>query len=339
MVQWLETPLNDLLRQAGSLPHALLLRGPRGIGKQDMAIELARSLLCEQPRPNGRACGQCASCGWFDGGNHPDFRMLQPEADMPADETGEGAKPKEKEGKASAWITIEQVRELHDYIHVASHRGGRKVIVVSPAEALNVAAANALLKNLEEPPAHTHFILVSHRPQRLLRTILSRCRQLPLARPATAEALDWLKAQGVAQPEVMLAQASGAPLLAQTLSAGDELAGRSEFLRLLADSSFDPLTAAESLRDLPLERFVGWLQKWTGDLVEQRMLGRIRYNPDFIREITLLSRRIEPLAALRLQRKLTREQRHVQHPLNAKLYMESVLLAYHALLNPVRRAA
>lgn len=143
----------------------------------------------------------------------------------------------------------------------------------------------------------------------------------------------------MAQPEVVLAQASGAPLLAQALSAGDELAGRSEFLRLLADSSFDPLTAAELLRDLPLERFVGWLQKWTGDLVEQRMLGRIRYNPDFVREITLLSRRIEPLAALRLQRKLTREQRHVQHPLNAKLYMESVLLAYHALLNPVRRAA
>jgi DNA polymerase-3 subunit delta' len=338
MHKWLENPLRELLRERDRLPHALLLRGPQGIGKETLAEALAASLLCERPEPDQPACGQCPACLWLAGGNHPDYRVLQPEAALAVGE--EGAEPggKSKE-KPSVWITVEQVRELQDYIHVASHRGGRKVIVVSPAESLNLAAANALLKSLEEPPARTHFILISHRPHRLLRTILSRCRQLPLSKPAAGEALAWLMAQGVDQPEVVLAQASGAPLLAQALAAGDELAGRRECLRLLADSAFDPLAAAETLNDLGVERFAGWLLRWTGDLVEQRMLGRVRYNPDFAGEIAILARRIEPLSALRLHRKLLLEQRHVQHPLNVRLYLESLLLAYHAMINPVRRAA
>jgi len=338
MHKWLEKPLQELLQARDRLPHALLLRGPRGIGKQALAEALVAGLLCERPGPDHQACGLCPACVWLAGGNHPDYRLLQPETGAVAGEEGEQG-GKAKEGKASAWITVEQVRDLHDFIQVASHRGGRKVIVVSPAESLNLAAANALLKNLEEPPPRTHFILLSHRPQRLLRTILSRCRQLPLSRPARQDALSWLAAQGVEQPEVALAQASGAPLLAQALAAGDELAGRRECLRLLADSGFDPIQAAELMADLGIERFAGWLLRWTSDLVEQRLLGRIRFNPDFAQEIAVLARRIDPLSALRLQRRLVLEQRYVQHPLNARLYMESLLLAYQALVNPVRRAA
>ncbi|MFN9969041.1 MAG: DNA polymerase III subunit delta', partial [Phycisphaerae bacterium] len=109
----------------------------------------------------------------------------------------------------------------------------------------------------------------------------------------------WLAAQGVEQPEVALAQASGAPLLAQALAAGDELAGRRECLRLLADSGFDPIQTAELMSDLGIERFAGWLLRWTSDLVEQRLLGRIRFNPDFAQEIAVLARHIDPLSALR----------------------------------------
>lgn len=339
MYKWLNNSLTALLQDPSQLAHALLIRGPRGIGKQAFGLALAQGLLCEQPLQGGGACGSCNACGWFATGAHPDFRTLAPLTDGDPGAEGEEGAAKTRETKASPWITIEQVRELSDFINVSSHRGGRKVILVSPAEAMNVAAANALLKNLEEPPAQTHFILISHRPHRLMRTIISRCRQLGLQPPERSVALSWLAGQGVKDPEVALAQASGAPLLALAMTEGDELAGRSDFLRAIASADFDPLAAAETFRDLPLERFINWLQKWTCDIVEQRMLGRIRYNPDLARELAVIAKRVEPLAALRLHRKLVREQRNIHHPLNARLYMESVLLAYAALLNPARRAA
>lgn len=336
MTIWFKNELKSVLAQKAQLAHALLIKGPRGIGKQAFGMELAQGLLCETPAPDGAACGQCKACNWFTSAAHPDFRMLAPitEGDAEA-ETEEGG----KKTKASPWISIEQVRELHDFIYVSSHRGGRKVILVCPAEALNVNAANALLKSLEEPPALTHFILISHRPHRLPRTIISRCRQLSLQQPDRATALAWLGGQGVADPEVALAQSSGAPLLALAASEGDELAGRRDFLARIAPPDFDPLAIAESFRDLPLERFIGWLQKWTYDIAELRMLGTIRFNPDLARELAIIAKRVEPLAALRLHRKLVREQRNIHHPLNGRLYIESVLLAYAAVVNPSRKAA
>lgn len=336
MINWFKSELSALLGEGERLAQALLLRGPRGIGKQTLGMALAQGLLCESRTDAGSACDSCSACHWFATGAHPDFRMLVPateaEPDAESDDQGKRSKP-------SPWISIEQVRELHDFIHVSSHRGGRKIILICPAEALNVSAANALLKNLEEPPAQTHFILISHRPHRLPRTIISRCRQLSLRQPDPASALAWLKGQGVNDPEVALAQSSGAPLLALAASEGGDLAGRRDFLARIAPPDFDPLHAAEAFRDLPLERFINWLQKWTYDIAAQRMLGTLRYNPDLAREITAIARHVDPLAALRLHRKLVREQRNIHHPLNGRLYMESVLLAYAATVNPTRRTA
>lgn len=338
MYKWLEVPLKSILDRPERLSHALLVRGMQGIGKRAFGLALAQGLLCEQVAEGGAACGRCDACNWFQTGNHPDFRTLAPPTEGEPAAEGEDA-PAKAATKASPWISIDQVRDLHDFIHVSSHRGGRKVILIEPAEALNGAAANALLKNLEEPPAQVHFILISHRPHRLMRTIISRCRQLGLQPPDHDAALAWLRAQGVAEPAVALAQASGAPLLALALSEGGDLAGRGTFLSAIASLDFDPLAVAEAFRDLPLERFINWLQKWTGDIVEQRMLGRIRYNPDLAREIAAIAKRVDALAAMRLHRKLVREQRNIHHPLNARLYIESVLLAYADLLRPARRAA
>ncbi len=334
MINWFNNQLQTLLADKSTLPHALLITGVRGIGKQQFGMALAQALLCETPAAGGVACGTCSACNWFSSGSHPDFRSVEPVAEDAVEGEDSG-----KKSKSSVWISIEQIRELHDFIHVTSHRGGRKVVLVAPAEALNVSAANALLKNLEEPPALTHFILISHRPHRLPRTIVSRCRQLGLPVPSHGVALAWLKERGVAEGEAILAQCSGAPLLALAAVEGGDLAGRREFLSHIAPAEFDALAVAETLRDLPLERFISWMQKWTYDLVGQRMLGRIRYNPDFARELAVLAQRIHPLAALRLHRKLVSEQRHIHHPLNGRLYIESVLIAYAALINPAARQA
>ena len=336
MTIWFKKELGTVLAQKAQLAHALLIKGPRGIGKQAFGMALAQALLCESPAADGAACGHCSACNWFTAGAHPDFRLLAPATEADPDlEPEEGA----KKTKPSPWISVDQVREVHDFIHVSSHRGGRKVVLVCPAEALNANAANALLKNLEEPPPLTHFLLISHRPHRLPRTIVSRCRQLSLQQPDRATALAWLGEQGVADAEVALAQCSGAPLLALVASEGDELAGRRDFLSRIAPVDFDPLQVAESFRDLPLERFINWLQKWTYDIAARRMLGSVRFNPDLARELAVIAARVEPLAALRLHRKLVRDQRNIHHPLNGRLYIESVLLAYAAVVNPQRRAA
>lgn len=313
------------------LPHALLLRGPEGTGKLDFAIFLARSLLCEAPARGGEACGNCQACGWFAAGNHPDFRLVQPEA-LEQKAEGEGA-PEEK--PPSRGIAVEQVRGLSNFIVLSPHRRGLKVILMHPAEALNVNAANALLKNLEEPPAGTLFLLVTHRPRYLPPTITSRCRQLVLSGPDPGVAVAWLRGQGAAEPELSLAQAGQAPLLALRLGDdGEYWTQREVLLKRIANREFDALEAVELVRDYPVERLLGWLQKWTFDLVFQRFLGRVRYNPDFAGAIGTLASGLDPVAVLRFHRELLRWQRVVHHPLNPRLFIEYLLLGYSVLVQP-----
>lgn len=334
---WHEPVLEGLLKRKERLPHALLLRGTQGIGKLALAEALARALLCEKPAANGSACGQCAACGWMGQGSHPDFRRLEPEG---LAEAGEAEQGTEKKEKASAQIPVEQVRGIADFINISSHRGGAKVVLVHPAEALNISAANALLKGLEEPPPGTYFLLVAHRWHQLLPTIRSRCQHLELPLPPAAVAREWLGQQGVRNPDLALAQAGGAPLLAQRFD-DDYWQQREQFLKSLCARDFDALGLAEKLRDAAPALVVGWLQKWMFDLVLYRMTGAVRFNPDLSTAIAALAGRLELVEAVRFQRHVVRLQRIVAHPLNTRLFFEQLLLMYAALRRgaPLERAA
>jgi DNA polymerase III subunit delta' len=218
---WHRAALQRLLADRSRLPHALLVHGPAGIGKTEFARALAAGALCESPKM-GLACEACASCHWLSQGNHPDYREIVPEAAM--EEEGEvaeaeGGKP---EKAKSLVIKIDQVRAIADFIALTTHRAGFRVLLAHPAEAMHPAAANSLLKTLEEPPPGTLIVLVSDRPARLLATIRSRCRLLALPLPPRAESLAWLAEAGVPQPDVALASAGGAPLLARDLAAPEE---------------------------------------------------------------------------------------------------------------------
>ena len=144
---WHKVTYQQLAQRAGRLPHALLLKGAAGIGKRAFAGALAQGLLCEKPATPLVACGACEACHWFDTGNHPDFRLLQPEAAETASDDAE-ATDKAADKKKKRDISVAQVRALAEFIHVSSHRNGAKVVLIQPAEAMNVNAANALLKSL-----------------------------------------------------------------------------------------------------------------------------------------------------------------------------------------------
>lgn len=323
---WHKADVDALLRRQERLPHALLLRGIQGIGKLAFAEALGRALLCEQTGPVGAACGRCPSCGWMEQGSHPDFRRLEPEILAESGEPEQGG-----EKKASQQIQVEQVRGIAHFINVTSHRGGAKIVLIHPAEALNINAANALLKNLEEPPPQTYFLLVTHRWHHLLPTIKSRCQHVALPPPTTEQAHDWLKGQGMGNAELALAQAGGAPLLAVQYDA-EYWQSRERFFKAIADDGFDALAVAARLRDHTPALVVGWLQKWSFDLASHRVTGTVRYNPDFAAAIADIADRIDWLQSLRFHRQMVRLQRIVSHPLNARLFFEQLLLTYAALL-------
>lgn len=331
---WQESIWRQLAAMGQRRHHALLLRGPRGIGKFEFATQLSKALLCEHPGANGFPCNACSSCNWFDLGNHPDFRLLTPEQDMAEDEESAPAK---KTGKKSQ-ISISQVRELPDFLELVSHRsGGVRIVLIHPAEALNQASANALLKMLEEPPSDAMFILVTHQVQRLLPTILSRCYKIDMPIPNEAEAIAWLEKQGINQGKSLLDYVGGSPLAA--LAGLDDTGGKLKDLwkSLAKGARMDAFIHAPSFASLGMEAAILALQKWIYDLTACRLTGKVRYHGDSLGALQALAKSVDLSMLLDFQRKLDEARRSATHPLNNEMQLESLLIQYTQLfLTPTK---
>lgn len=319
-------------------PHALLLHGPQGVGKVRFAEHLAQSLLCESPLPDRQPCESCAACGWFVQYNHPDYRRVRPEnleQESASAEGDEGGKKSASASKSpSREIKIDQVRALSDFMNISTHRQGRRIVLLHPAEALNAAAANALLKTLEEPAAGTVFILVTHNMDRLMPTIVSRCQKFPLPLPDAAAAMAWLQAQGVSQAQEWLAEQGGAPLAALDFSRAEASAGRDSLLAYLSRPGVSAaLESAEKLQKTAPTDVTLWLQRWLYDLLSVKLSGRIRYFPAHQKNLTALAAQVA-LPGLLQSLKTTQERRAIaSHPLSPRLFMEDMLLDYAALFS------
>ena len=298
---------------ASRLPHALILKGRRGTGKLDFAHRLAQALLCESPLEDGSACFSCTACSWFDHGIHPDFRKIEPETN--------------DEGKKAAQIAVDQIRALSAFMGMTTHRNGYRIVLIHPADAMNAHSANALLKTLEEPQGKTLFILVTHKPQQLLPTILSRCRVIAMPFPNPRAAQGWLDEKGIGDSISLLAESGHAPLSALELVSIDR-AG--PFLKEV-DSSSDPVSIAEAFQKADLPMVVSWLQKWCHDLASQAFSGKIRYFPDFSDRIVEISGRMDRIELMRFHRKLCHAQRISAHPVNARLFLEELILTYRSM--------
>lgn len=194
------------------LPHAWLLRGPRGVGKATLAYRFARRLLAGAD--HGSAATDPA---------HPMFRMVMHKAhpDLRVLERT----PNPKTGKLPRDIPVDDVRAADSALHATTARDGFKLLVVDPADELNPSGTNALLKLLEEPPPRTILLLVCQRPGLLPRTIFSRCMQVPLAplsEPELAAALAQLAPKiDPVRRAVLASLAGGSPGRALELEASD----------------------------------------------------------------------------------------------------------------------
>jgi DNA polymerase III subunit delta' len=188
---WFETPRRDIAAAlaAGRLAHGLLIHEDPGAGGLELARWIAQLVNCREAE---RApCGECQQCRWIAADQHPDVTRLSPEGE-------------------SSQILIQAVRDLAADLSLTAHGNGYKVAIIAPAEAMNVFAANALLKTLEEPPRRTLVILVSSQPSRLLATLRSRCSRVRLAGPSRDEAASFLEAARGAGPWREALAATGA---------------------------------------------------------------------------------------------------------------------------------
>lgn len=230
---WHADAWQRLTKARARLPHALLLQGQEGLGKRVFALRFARMLLCADAADEG-ACGRCKNCHLVDAGNHPDLMRIGVEEERSA-------------------ITVDQIRAITDFLSLKPHTAAHKVVIVAPAELMNLNAANALLKLLEEPPASGVFLLVSSRPMRLPATVRSRCVPITFRPPPAALAQTWLATRLGRQDDMALIQAGGAPYLAAQLADSEMKSTYAEVsrdLETLANSQGDPIRVAARWKTL-----------------------------------------------------------------------------------------
>ena len=304
--------------------HAYLLYGPAGIGKRALAEHWAAQLLCQRPAAAG-ACGECKACQLLAAGTHPDYFVLEPE---------EAEKP----------IRVDQVRDLVGFVVQTAQLGGRKVVLLEPAEAMNVNAANALLKSLEEPSGDTVLLLISHQPSRLLPTIKSRCVQQACPLPGAAASLEWLARALPDEPaealEELLALSGGSPLTAQRLHGQGARAARAggRGVKKLLKQQIAASQLAESWNSVPLPLLFDWFCDWT--------LGILRYQltrdeeglglADMRKVIQYLGDKSGQAKVLAMQDWLLQQRQKVLNKanLNRVLLLEALLVQWASLPGP-----
>lgn len=243
------------------LPHALLFAGSDGVGKNQFAKVFANYLLCQSP--SDMPCGQCRACHLIQAKSHPDFKLIEPE-------------------EAGQMIKIDQIRDVVSFVNETALLGGYRVVVINPASAMNINAANALLKSLEEPTPKTILILICNQSMRLPSTISSRCQRIIFSKPSPEAAFSWLQNQvSVAESnldddtlKLLLNLTEGAPLKVNELLANDTLNLRKDLYQGLLQLSYqqrDPLQLAAAWQEKQVHTILDLLLSWLRDLLRFKL--------------------------------------------------------------------
>lgn len=308
-----------LMQQEDRIPHAMLFCGTDGVGKSLVAEALAAAILCHAPVHN-QACGHCKACRALAAGTHPDFFQIQPES----------------ETKATPAIRIEAVRKLQEEIARIPLLSERRVVIMQEADKMNEAAANCLLKTIEEPSGQIVFILLTSRPSALLDTIISRCMRVEFGILQPEELVKILHQQGIEEPLAgkLASIADG--------SVSKALAMQDEELLNLQTQAFDLASAAGTLGVEQLlqlakemsshsrERLIQWLGFLAMIYRDLLMLysgsGLPLYNQSDIDRLSSLLNKYHQQELLQLLQLVQDYQKRLGSNVNTQLCLEGFLI-------------
>ena len=300
------------------IPQALIICGRPGLGKVQLARQMAQSLLCDYPSDNGIYCNVCHSCTLFNAQTHPDFMSLEPETDAKI-------------------INVTQIRSLISKLQLKSQFDSYRVIIVNPAELLNQSAANSFLKCLEEPAEKTVMLLVTDQPTKLPATIISRCQKMKISTPDKQLAHNWLQQQKITGDlPVLLSIALGSPLLAESYAQQQLLALRNRCFEQwidLAHQHAEPVAIAEEWLQHPDEPLIGWVISWIIDIIKIQYHTNIYnlYNPDLKQSLQELTQKLNLQGLFEFYDKLLQSKSIPGGNLNRQLFFEEVLINWSQL--------
>ncbi|MGD9153535.1 MAG: DNA polymerase III subunit delta' [Gammaproteobacteria bacterium] len=293
------------------LPHALLFTGAAGVGKYNFTLEFAHSLLCGQ-----NCCGSCKSCKLFEAGHHPDLKIIEPVDD-----------------KA---IKVDEIRNIVSFVNYSAHVSSYKIVIINVADKMNLNAANALLKTLEEPNKKIILILVTNRPMSLPATIRSRCQTVFFPAPKKEVALKWLESLDVtsACAELLLEFAHGAPLKVLDFVKQDLLAVRQEIFQAwceLLAGKVALVSVSQAWQKLDVAQVLFHLTSWITDLIRLRSNETIKLiNFDFAEQLKSIAKKFEIKNLYKFYDDLIAAQNllHSSCNLNPQLVIENLLVGF-----------
>lgn len=327
LLPWQADRLRDALASLTSA--GALIHGAPGSGQLNLALNLAKAWLCEAHDAKAvhqPACGQCASCHLVDAGTHPDLMVVLPETLWPElgwshleEDADKADKGEGKKRKPSQEIKVEAIRQVVTFSQSTVSRGRAKVVVIHPAERMNMVSSNTLLKTLEEPPGQVRFVLSAGSLEDVLPTVRSRCQAWHLPLPQANEVLPWLQAQasGLGAPEaaLLLKAAGGSPQAALgLLTLGWDATGWARWPRDLKDGLLGQCAG------WPTVALVEAFQKLAHDLGCVAVQAPPRYFP-----AEALPRSADLARVTAWGQELRKAMRHAEHPWNASLKAESLL--------------
>ncbi len=340
---WQQSDWHRLTRYRNKLHHSLLINGQPGIGKREFSFELCQYLLCsEVSEQDNRPCGQCQNCRLFNAGTHPDFHVLTSEL-----ESAEGrlslltdysnryldSKEREKKTKYSRVISVDQVRGLIERFSTHAHISAMRVALILPADCMNINAANALLKLLEEPPSDSILVLVTATPSHLPATIRSRCMTQTLTTPDKKSALAWL-AQHLPEPQIDIALtlANGGPLEARRLFETGFLQHHQNCLNGfagLAAKQVTPIDLAGQLDKLEFGQLLVWFHRFVAELVKFCVTG---VKPYWMESIRIDTQKVSVERLYGLYDRISYYRRITRGPVNEQLALEDLVLAFQRIV-------